>query len=359
MRRATLLAAAAAAVCLCLCAPAPGAAPGERLVVCVKQSPPFTIRNDDGSWRGISVDLWREIAAENGWSYEFRETSLTGLIHAVRTRQADAGMAALTITAEREESVDFSHAYFTSGLGIVTQRRATRWQRGLLPFLSLRFLRAVGMLSLVLLTVGFLVWLFERRKNAEQFGGGALRGIGAAFWWSAVTMTTVGYGDKSPRTFGGRVVALVWMFTAIIIISGFTAAIASALTVHGLDVGVRGLQDLHRSRAGTVPGTSSESFLADMGIRAAGYTSVEAALADIRQGKLDAFVYDAPLLRYAVEQDGGADLVVIPVPSHRELYGFAFPTDSPLREPANRALLRKLGEPEWKQTVEGYLGKQM
>lgn len=47
-----------------------------------------------------------------------------------------------------------------------------------------------------------------------------------ALWWSIVTMTTVGYGDISPATAGGRVVASVIMFIGIGIIGTFTATIA-------------------------------------------------------------------------------------------------------------------------------------
>jgi voltage-gated potassium channel len=47
-----------------------------------------------------------------------------------------------------------------------------------------------------------------------------------ALWWSIVTMTTVGYGDISPATAGGRIVAGVIMFIGIGIIGTFTATIA-------------------------------------------------------------------------------------------------------------------------------------
>jgi voltage-gated potassium channel Kch len=64
-----------------------------------------------------------------------------------------------------------------------------------------------------LLTVtGALIWLAERRHNEEQFRRDPAAGIGNGIWWSAVTMTTVGYGDKAPVTLAGRVIALVWMF---------------------------------------------------------------------------------------------------------------------------------------------------
>ena len=72
--------------------------------------------------------------------------------------------------------------------------------------LEISWAQVVMALSFVLLLAAFGVWLFERKANAEQFGGSPARGLGAAFWWSAVTMTTVGYGDKAPQTKGGRLV---------------------------------------------------------------------------------------------------------------------------------------------------------
>ena len=116
-------------------------------------------------------------------------------------------------------------------------------------------------LALVLLGVGLLVWWFERRKNPNQFGGNPAKGIGSGFWWSAVTMTTVGYGDKAPLTVGGRLVALVWMFVALIIISSFTAAITSSLTVTQLESAVKGPEDLPKIRVGAIENTTSESYL--------------------------------------------------------------------------------------------------
>ena len=46
-------------------------------------------------------------------------------------------------------------------------------------------------------------------------------------WWAVVTVTTVGYGDLTPKTVGGRVVGIVLMFVGISFLSLLTAAIAS------------------------------------------------------------------------------------------------------------------------------------
>jgi voltage-gated potassium channel len=55
----------------------------------------------------------------------------------------------------------------------------------------------------------------------------AVSTFGDALWWSVVTATTVGYGDISPQTTEGRLIAVVLMLTGISVIGVFTATIAN------------------------------------------------------------------------------------------------------------------------------------
>ena len=57
-------------------------------------------------------------------------------------------------------------------------------------------------------------------------------------------MTTVGYGDKAPITTAGRMIAVMWMFIGIVLLSGITATITTALTVHRLGTRIQGPEDL-------------------------------------------------------------------------------------------------------------------
>ena len=201
------------------------------------------------------------------------------------------------------------------------------------------------------------MWLCERTRNAQQFDTGVARGIGAGFWWAAVTMTTVGYGDKAPLTLAGRILGLIWMFAAIIMISGFTAAITTTLTVNELGTGLRGPEGLSSVRVGTVTASTSDDSLRGQRLVYQTYDSAEAGLQALTDNHLDAMVYDAPLLRHLALTSFKGAVEVLRATFERQDYGIAMPSGSALREPINRSLLEKIRQPQWQDVLYRYLGK--
>jgi polar amino acid transport system substrate-binding protein len=253
--------------------------------------------------------------------------------------------------------MDFTHPFYTTGLGIaVSAPSGTPWLAVLRRILSRQFLAVIGMLALVLMGVGFLVWLFERRRNSEQFGGKPVHGIGSGFWWSAVTMTTVGYGDKAPRTLPGRVIALIWMFTGIIIISSFTAAITSALTVGQIGSSIRGPGDLPGVRVAAVANSTGEQYLRGRHVSYRNYADALGALQALEAGRADAVVYAAPILKYLARENFPGIITVLPNTFARQDYAIAVPQGSPLRETLDRVLESEIRSPRWQEIIYHYLG---
>ena len=205
---------------------------------------------------------------------------------------------------------------------------------------------------------GVLLWWLERKANPEHFDAQRLPGIGSGIWWAAVTMTTVGYGDKVPKSVAGRSVALIWMFASLILVSVFTGTVASIMTVEGLDARVKGPEDLPNVRVASVARTASGLWLDEKYIPFESYPDVGAALEALSAGAADAVVYDRPILSYLVSQPGGGELAVVPRKFALNQYGFILPPESRLREPINRAILEHTQRPEWKDTVFRYTGSE-
>ena len=330
----------------------------KKLTVGTKEAPPFSMKDNDGRWTGISIDLWRQIATELNLTYEFRELDQYNLLKGLTNGSLDVVVTELTITPERLDRFDFTYPFYTAGLGIAVPFREKHVLISIIKQLfSSTVLGILVIIFSVLLIVGILVWLFERKLNPEHFGGNTIQGIGSGFWFSAVTMTTVGYGDKLPKTIGGRIVALIWIFSGIILVSIFIATITSMLTVNQLETSVRGLEDLKKALVGTMPYTTSESFLKNSLISFKTYKSIDEGLEALINGEIKAFVYDAPELRYRIRQRFQGKLDVLPHTYSQENYGIALVNDSPLRKSMNRVLLQKIRHQEWQETLNHYLGR--
>ncbi len=330
----------------------------KKLVVGTKEAPPFSMKDLDGRWTGISIDLWRQIATELNLSYEFRELDQYDLLEGLTNGSLDVGVTELTITPERLDKFDFTYPFYTTGLGLaVVSKERNPLVSIIIQLFSLTVLKISVLILLVILLVGIVVWWFERKQNLDHFGGNTIQGIGSGFWFSAVTMTTVGYGDKHPKTVGGRTVALICMFIGIILVSFFTATITSMLTVKQLNTSVRGLEDLKKALVGTMPYTTSESFLKNNLISFKTYKSIDEGLEALINGEIKAFVYDAPELRYRIKQRFQGKLDVLPNRYSQENYGIALVNNSPLRKSINRVLLQTIRQQEWQQTLYRYLGR--
>lgn len=81
-----------------------------------------------------------------------------------------------------------------------------------------------GLTSLVLLLSSLAVLDAERGRN-----GANIDHFGDALWWSATTVTTVGYGDRFPVSGTGRLIAVALMVAGIALLGVVTAAFASWL----------------------------------------------------------------------------------------------------------------------------------
>ena len=323
----------------------------------IKEAPPFVIKSQDNQWTGISVDLWKRIAKENDIQYKFEEHKLQDLFLKINQGQLQFGLGALTITPEREQLVDFTHSFYSTGIGMaVSKTNEISLTQILKNLLSINFIKVLSLLIAIILFVGSIIWFIEHRKNSQQFDKNVLKGIGSGFWWSAVTMTTVGYGDKSPITFLGRLIAVIWMFAGIIIISSFTAAIAASLTVNQLETIVRSADDLPNVRVATIKDSSSEAYLKQSQIHYKTYETLSDALLHLESKNIDTVVYDAPILKYFINLNYSDSLTVLPDVIQKQDYGIALVENSPYRELINHSLLKETEKSDWKQILFQYLG---
>ncbi|TVZ26062.1 ligand-gated ion channel [Gillisia sp. Hel_I_86] len=322
-----------------------------KLVIGITETPPFIVK-EGSDFSGLSISSWELINETLNLKYEYKTyPSLIRLMEAVENNEVDLSINPVTVTNPRMKRLDFSQPYFISYTGIAKKSETMIWSY-LANMFSWKFLSAILILLGVILLFGFLVWLFERKKNKEEFGGG-VKGIFHGFWWSAVTMTTVGYGDKSPKTFGGRFIGLIWMFMAIIMISSLTAGIASSLTVQNISDEISNIQDLDNFEVITVAGSSAQELLNQYNIRSEEVANEKEGIQKIQDKESALFVYDQPILKFEIDRRNLNDeLEVLQQTLKRDYYSYSFPKGSMLVKEINPVLIATLKTMEWNNLIK-------
>ncbi|WP_347862335.1 glutamine ABC transporter substrate-binding protein [Salimicrobium sp. PL1-032A] len=83
---------------------------------------PFEFLNEEtGEMEGFDMDLIRAIADEAGFEVDIESMKFDGVVAGMQTGRYDIGIAGMTITEERAETIDFSDPYYDAGLIIAVQ----------------------------------------------------------------------------------------------------------------------------------------------------------------------------------------------------------------------------------------------
>ena len=312
-------------------------APGSTIKVGIKPLDPFVTRNGD-QYYGFSIDLWNEIVRRNSWqtSYLWHDT-LPALLTDVQTSTVDVGIAGITITKDREQVLDFSYPMFSAGLEVMTTSRgsSSNWTSELASFVSAGVGRYLLALLAALIFAGHLIWLGTRRRTQL----GYLAGVGLGIYKAAGLGLVGDYGVAEPKRPLGRAAAVMWTIAGVSFVSLFTAALASQLTVQNIESKITGVQDLSGAKVATVTGSSAAGYLTAHAITFTGVPTVNDAYRQLDSGRIDAIVFDAPVLQNHIKLTRSTNETLAGGIFARENYGIALPIGSALRKKINEALL--------------------
>lgn len=330
--------------------------------VAIKPVTPFVIE-ENGKLSGFSIDLWQSIAQQLNLKTEFvHKSTVPEVFSAVKSNQAALGIAALSITSDREQDFDFSQPMFASGLQIMVRQQngSGGGQGGIPSFMKVVFGRSVlemlGFMLLLTLIPAHIVWFVEKRHES----GGVLEtnryfpGIFKAYWWAAGTLGA--QADEMPRTYLGRFTALIWMFVSIVFVAYFTAAATATLTVERLQGNIKGPEDLPGKSVAATRGSTSAQYLKNVRAELKEVTNVEEAFKALEANEVDAVVFDAPVLMYYASHDGKGKVDVVGKIFRDENYGIAFPQNSNLRKEVNLALLKLRENGTYQQLYDKWFG---
>jgi len=311
---------------------------------------------------GVSIDIWQALSRELEIKYEYVECKgVADKLKRLQEGRIDIAIGGISITEERETIFDFTHPVFDTGLDILIPSTAETSITGLLSSLvsGNKLLFLAGLL-LVIIIAGHIIWLVERSssKRTTMFSHDYIPGVFEGMYWALITASTIGYGDKVPKRWIGRVLAAMIIIIVLPLFGYFIAQLSSDLTFQRLKADINGPEDLRGRRVAVVSGTTSYEYVTKLHTYVSAYGKVDEAFDALLQGQVDAVVYDAPNLRYYASDKGKNKVTVVGKIFEPQDYGLALPQGSPLREELNRTILKLVGTDEMERITTKWLGRR-
>jgi len=327
----------------------------------IHEKAPYALKNPDGTWTGIAPGLWKGISDATGLEIVFVELPYEDLVQQVANGKIDAAAGEIEVTPEAEKLVDFTQPFLTSSICIALSKVSweSAWKSVLKDFFNWTIAKYLTGIFLAMLTISILLWFAERHHGAGHFYGG-ITGIGSALWFAAVTMTTVGYGDKTPATIAGRIIAVFWMIFGVVLVSAFTATVTASMSSAQMVNSIESVSDFNHLSCGALRGSLSSEILRRMGVMTHEYESIPEAFDDLAAGKIEAVVGDHNTLSFARSEFARRKPPVhINIPSFRLREAFLA---IPVREghenykQINEAMLQFTMSEEWIELLQQWIG---
>ncbi|XP_076630847.1 glutamate receptor ionotropic, kainate 2 isoform X2 [Colletes latitarsis] len=357
----------------------------KKFMITTKVGPPYIMEVTDSATRGIlidqtryegfCIDLIEEISKLLNFKYEFElvpdknygnynpETKQwNGLIRRLLDRDADLAICDLTITYERESAVDFTMPFMNLGISILFRKPEAK-EPDLFSFLSPLSTDVWIYMATAFLAVSVMLFLQARIAPGEWDNPHPCNpdpeelennfDLNNSMWLTVGSIMQQG-SDILPKAPSIRMVAGMWWFFTLIMVSSYTANLAAFLTVDKMDNPIKGVEDLAKQtkiKYGAVLGGSTSAFFRDSNYST--YQRMWAAMMEARPSvftksndegvervlkKYDyAFLMESTTIEYRMERNCELDKVGGLIDNKG--YGIALPRNSPYRTPISGAIL--------------------
>uniref|UniRef100_A0A0A9XVL7 Glutamate receptor 1 n=3 Tax=Lygus hesperus TaxID=30085 RepID=A0A0A9XVL7_LYGHE len=238
-------------------------------------------------YEGYSMELIDEIAKDLNFKYKFylapdgaygsynkKTKQWNGLIRELRERRADLAICDLTITYDRRSAVDFTMPFMTLGISILYSK-PMKQPANLFSFLLPLSPDVWIYMATAYLGVSLLLYFLSRCSpnewenphpcNPDPSELECTFSLHNCLWFSIGSLMAQGC-DLLPKAMSTRVVAGMWWFFVLIMISSYTANLAAFLTMERMEATITNVEALamqNKIKYGGLAGGSTLNFFKD------------------------------------------------------------------------------------------------
>ena len=194
-------------------------------------SQPFAWEKEDGTFEGVSVALWEEVAREHSLRYKLLPAgpNIGKALERLKHQDFDVLVGPISVTGERYKDFEFSRPYFLNHLSVAVpvEKGSSRWAMlGQTLWEPIAHFFPIFLVVITLVSLGF--FLFDRKVQHRKVS--SWRGFMDSMW-EVVIILIQGELLADTRHVGKRFLVILWLVLSIGLLSIFIGTITSSLTL--------------------------------------------------------------------------------------------------------------------------------
>ncbi len=303
---------------------------------------PFVIENN-GKLKGISIELWEEIAKTRGWKYEYTLLPATGYLDFVPELEGnkfDVVIGPVVVTYQRLSDVSFTIPYYISTSNVITRNEPTSFPLLFIHLIESSFKRPLIILFLTIFICSFLIWHKERHNFPEAFPQTLHKGIRYSIWYGFHTMFSNDIFFEIQDTYA-RILTIIMLVCSLATGSILAATLTSALTLShtGRKSDIDELEDLKGQTVAIIGGSDVEDYLQNLDFSVVDKKSLEEALEALNNEDVVAVIADRLTVKSYLRHNNMSDVHVSDMVIRSNILSYALQKGSPLRDLMNKSIV--------------------
>lgn len=305
----------------------------------------------DGKHKGISIELWEEIARIHGWQYKYTILPESGYIDIeplLKANKLDIVIGPVAITYKRINEIAFSIPYFITTSNLITKDVPLSFSPLLIHFFKRVFSLPLIIVFLIVLLCSFLIWLKERKYFPDNFPQSVYRGIPYSIWYGFHSIFSGDIFFEIKDTYS-RILTVIMLLCSVTLVSIIAASLTSALTLShlGLSSNIGELSQLRNQPVAIISGTDVKGYLHDLEAKVVLEGSLPEAVESLKNDEVVAIIGDKLLMSSYLKQHKNVSKINITnIVIRSNIMAFALSKESKLKDSINDSIVH-LQNSDW------------
>ena len=304
---------------------------------------PFAFRQDSKP-KGISIELWEEIAKVNGWKFEYTFLPKSGfgeIEPLLKKHKLDLVIGPIAISYKHINEISFSTPYYITTSNLITKDvPLSSFSPFLIHFFKTVYSLPIIILFLVVLICSFLIWHKERNHYPDNFPQSIYRGIPYSIWYGFHAILASDILLEAKDTYS-RILTVIMLLCSVSLVTIGAASLTSALTISHMkiDSHINDLGNLKYQPVAIINGTDTQRYVHNLDFKVVLKDSLTDAIQSLNNGEVVAVIADKILVSDYLKENNIKDINITDIIVRTNIVAFALPKESRFRGSINDSIV--------------------